>query len=354
RRHGNEMITLDALAALTSLMYAQGQLREAMHLCEEAIATAVDGRGKPLPVAGLVYVSRGVLNYESDDLERAREDLSTGIALCRQLGLVYFTLMGQRTLARAHHACGDRAAAWDTLAAARELAGQSENPRRQGLVDAGAAGLNAREGNLAAAQRALEPLQTAREPPSEYERLVTVRLLISQGEFGKAEGILSQIERSAMQARRFGSLILVHVLLALCRCGRGDRRGASERMKRAVCLAAPEDYRRVFIDAGPPVSELLGDLRGVAPDFVSSLQRRLGSAEQKPPPVGEASGEPLSHTQLKIIALLAMGRTNQEIARELSITLGTAKWHMHQIFNKLEVRNRTEAVASARRRGIVH
>jgi LuxR family maltose regulon positive regulatory protein len=71
------------------------------------------------------------------------------------------------------------------------------------------------------------------------------------------------------------------------------------------------------------------------------------------PYIAEASGEQLSDTQLKIVALLAVGRTNQEIASELSITVGTAKWHMHQIFSKLQVRNRTEAVASARRIGIV-
>ena len=354
RRHGNDMITLDALAALASLMHAQGQLRDGMHLCDDAIAASVDGRGRPLPVAGLVYVSRGVLLYATDCLERAREDLSTGISLCRQLGLVYFTLLGQRTLARAHHACGDREAAWDTLAAARQLAAQSENPRRKRLVDAVAAELNMREGNLAAAERALEPLRTAREPPSEYERLVSAHLLIAQGDLARAEAILSQVERSALQARRFGSLIAIQVLQALCRRGRDDRRGALDRLKRAVSLAAPEDYRRVFIDAGPDVAALLRDLRDTAPKFVANLVKRFDGARHDPPLIGEASGEPLSHTQLKIIALLAIGRTNQEIARELSITVGTAKWHMHQIFNKLQVRNRTEAVASARRIGIVH
>jgi LuxR family maltose regulon positive regulatory protein len=353
RRHGNEMITLDALAALTSLMYAQGQLREAMHLCDAAIETSVDGRGRPLPVAGLVYVSRGVLQYETDCLERGREDLKTGISLCRQLGLIYFTLLGQRTLARAHHACGDREAAWDTLAASRQLAARSENPRRKRLVDAVAAELNIREGNLAAAERALEPLRTAREPPSEYERLVSVRLLIAQGDLAKADGILSQVERAALQARRFGSLIAIHVLQALCRRHRDDRQGASDRLKRAVCLAAPEDYRRVFIDAGPAIAPLLRELRGVAPKFLAALLKRFEPAEPKMPYIAEASGEQLSDTQLKIVALLAVGRTNQEIASELSITVGTAKWHMHQIFSKLQVRNRTEAVASARRIGIV-
>jgi LuxR family maltose regulon positive regulatory protein len=177
--------------------------------------------------------------------------------------------------------------------------------------------------------------------------------LIARGDLAKAEAILSQVERSALQARRFGSLIAIHVLQALCRRGRDDQRGALDRLKRAIGLAAPEDYRRVFIDAGPDVAALLRDLRDTAPKFVTNLVKRFDGARHDPPLIGEASGEPLSHTQLKIIALLAIGRTNQEIARELSITVGTAKWHMHQIFSKLQVRNRTEAVASARRIGIV-
>ena len=243
RRHGNEAITLDALGGLTTLMCAQGQLREAMHLCDEAVHSYVDGRGRPLPVAGLVYVPRGVLNYESNDLEQARHDLSTGITLCRRVGMIYFTLLGQRTLARVYHASGDYQAAWNTLAAASQLAVQSENPRRKRLVDAVAAELNLREGNIAAAERALEGLRTGRETPSEYERLVAVRLQIGQGDLFWAESILSQVERSA-QARRFGSLIVIHVLQALCRRGQDDWQGALDRLRRAVCLAAPEDYRR--------------------------------------------------------------------------------------------------------------
>jgi LuxR family maltose regulon positive regulatory protein len=239
------------------------------------------------------------------------------------------------------------------LAAARQLAAQSENPRRKRLVDAVAAELNVREGNLAAAEQALEPLRTAREPPSEYERLVSAHLLIAQGDLLRAEAVLSQVERSAVQSRRFGSLIAIHVLQAACRRGRDDPKGALDRLKRAICLAAPEDYRRVFIDAGPDVAALLRQLSDTAPKFVAALLNQFDDAGHKPTPRGEAVGEPLSHTQLKIISLLAIGRTNQEIAHELSITVGTAKWHMHQIFSKLQVRNRTEAVASARRIGIV-
>lgn len=61
--------------------------------------------------------------------------------------------------------------------------------------------------------------------------------------------------------------------------------------------------------------------------------------------------EPLRKTELAILALLNRGMTNQEIADNLMITLGTTKWHMNQIFGKLQVRNRIEALVRARQCG---
>jgi LuxR family transcriptional regulator, maltose regulon positive regulatory protein len=354
RQHGNELTTLDALAALTSLMYAQGHLREAMHLCNEAIHTNIDTRHKPLPVAGLAYVPRGVLHYQMDQLRAAHDDLIAGISLCEQLGMVPFALLGQRNLARVHHACGNRDAAWDTLAAASQLAARSEDPRRKRLVDVVAADLNLREGNLEAAASSLERLQRCKEPPTEYERVVYARLCLRRRESRKAESILLQLERATEQAQRFGSLIAVHILQALCKQQLGDHSGALKRLERAVRRAAPENYRRVFIDEGPEARVLLANLRGVATQFVSSLIAAFDAAGLVGVRLEELSAElQISRTQLKILSLLATGLTNEEIARELSITVGTTKWHLNQIFSRLEVRNRTEAVNAARRLGVV-
>ena len=57
--------------------------------------------------------------------------------------------------------------------------------------------------------------------------------------------------------------------------------------------------------------------------------------------------------QVRALRMVNLGLSNQEIAEELSITVGTTKWHLHQIFNKLKVHNRTAAAAEARRRGII-
>ena len=63
--------------------------------------------------------------------------------------------------------------------------------------------------------------------------------------------------------------------------------------------------------------------------------------------------EKLTGAQLRILKLLDLGFSNQEIADRLGITVGTTKWHLHQLFEKLRVTSRAKAVALARKQGLV-
>lgn len=347
QRLGSHLVTLDALLHLAPLMYAQGQLREAVVLCRTAIAEYVDGRGKPLPVAGLVHVSLGVLYYELDQLALAREYLAKGIVLCQRLGMVYYTLMGQRGLAKLQHLSGEREAAWNTLAAARELAQGSENPGRWRSLAVLGAELQLREGNVAAARRALAELGPPAGSSAEYQRMTAARLLLAQNQGQRSEEALGQLQETASHDGRAGSLIAIHVLQALCRQAAGDRRGARERLRHALSLAASAGYRRVFLDEGSALVPLLAEAREAAPDYAEDLLMRFAAAATTTAR-REVLVEPLSQAQLHILRLLERGHSNREIAQQLAITVGTAKWHLSQMFGKLQVHNRTAALARAR------
>lgn len=361
QRLENHLITLEALGYLTQLLYQQGQLREAILSCEQAARQYQDAAGQPLAMAGLIYVPLGMLYYESNDLAQADHYVTTGIALCQRMGTVYPTLLGQRTLARLHFTRGETEAAWQTLAAARCLAAKSENQRRIRLIIAMTAEIQLRQGLTAAAAQTLEGLPSSARDRSEQENLTVVRLLLAQGNAKAAHSLLRRLEQMAQKQGRLGSLITIHLLQALAHRALDQSAAALESLEQALCLAAPEGYRSVFLEEGPIVEAILSQLPQPTSDFVAGLQeafaeRRAGhlraghlpAAATRTPSPERAPIERLSETQLTVLRLVADGLSNRDIASRLSITEGTTKWHLNQIYGKLNVGSRTQALAQAR------
>jgi LuxR family maltose regulon positive regulatory protein len=363
-RLGHHLIGLGALGYLTQSLSEGGQLREAILLCEDALSRRLNALGQPLPMAGLVYAAVGTLYYEANDLDRAHDSLTTGIALCRQIGVIVPVLVGQCTLARLHYARGETELAWQTLAAARHLAERSGNQRLIRRVTAVSADLQLRQGHTAAAALALSNLPDAADDRSELENLTVVRLMLEQGRARESLNLLRQLERSARRQDRLGSLIPIYLMQALAHQALNHSAVAINATEQALCLAAAEDYRRVFLDEGPTAVGLLRRCRDVAPEFVGGLLdafpdgpeisngskgRGNGEAHAAPSPLSiEPLVEPLSRAQLRILRLVADGLSNRDIAARLAITEGTTKWHLNQIYSKMNVSRRTQAVAQAR------
>jgi LuxR family maltose regulon positive regulatory protein len=290
--------------------------------------------------------------------------LTTGISLCQQMGTVYATLVGQRTLIKLHFAHGELEAAWETLAAARELAERSENQRRIRTVAAVTAELQLRQGHVAAAALTLARLPAAAGDRSEQENLTHARLLLAQGQAQAALSLLRQIEFSARQQGRLGSLITIYLLQALVHQALDHPTGAIGTqtpsgaalgcLEQAICLAAPEGYRRAFLDEGPAIAALLPHRQHLATAFVTCLLETFSKCPPGnqitalPPTAGKMLVEPLSETQRTILRLVADGLSNRDIAARLAITEGTTKWHLNQIYGKLNVCSRTQAIAQAR------
>ena len=354
QRFGHHLMGMVALGYLTQSLSQSGQLREAIMLCEDAIAKYKDSAGHPLPVAGLVHGSAGILYYYADDLDRAYQHLTIGIALCRQLGIIVPAVTAQCVLARLHFARGETELGWQTIASARHLAGQSGSDRLPRHVEAVAAEIQLREGHTVAAALAIATWPGAADNRSEGENLTVARLLLKQGRPREAHGLLERLERSARRRERFGSLITVYILQACAHQALNHSGAATRYIEQAIGLAAPEHQRRAFLDESVAIAPLLRRCRDVAPAFVSGLldalskppesaASRTGQSEQPQPLI-----EPLSKAQLRILRLVAEGLSNRDIAITLAITEGTTKWQLNQIYSKLNVSRRTQAVAQAR------
>jgi LuxR family maltose regulon positive regulatory protein len=165
-----------------------------------------------------------------------------------------------------------------------------------------------------------------------------------------------------------GSVIEIQALQALALAASGDERGALAALTQALLLAAPEGYLRVFVDEGAPMASLLGRLAApnqqervaaagnVPPDYLARLVASfpLAAIRTSQPAGRTVAGsmpglvEPLSKRELEVLALLATGRSNQQIAEELVVALDTVKKHVSRVLDKLGATNRTQAVARAR------
>jgi LuxR family maltose regulon positive regulatory protein len=150
-------------------------------------------------------------------------------------------------------------------------------------------------------------------------------------------------------------------LLALVFSIQGETAQALAYLEKALSIGEPEDLIRVFVDEGPPMAHLLYEAlsRGIAPDYVRRLLAAFPTTEpeQAGPPHTQVRQpdliEPLSDRELEILQLISEGLTNREIASRLFLSLNTVKAHSRNIYGKLDVHNRTEAVARARALGVL-
>ena len=127
-------------------------------------------------------------------------------------------------------------------------------------------------------------------------------------------------------------------------------------LQRALSLAEPEGFVRIFVDAGEPMAELLRSAlaRQTMPDYVSGLLASFGTVAGRDGstpfsgPRVKPTMEPVTGRELEVLRLLAAGASNKQIAEELVLVTGTVKAHLLNIYRKLDVHNRTQAVARAR------
>ncbi|NTU62487.1 MAG: hypothetical protein HGB05_03590, partial [Chloroflexi bacterium] len=217
------------------------------------------------------------------------------------------------------------------------------------------ADFNVRQGHLTAAQRWADTagLSSDAVPGAGYEStsFTYVRLLRAQQRWPEALELLKRLDVQMTAGGRRGRLITVSLLQALTYHDLHDNAAALKALERAVRLAAPEDYRRRFLDEGEDVARLLPTVRDAASTFVDEVLRAFSPSDPDsiaPIHASQPSIDRLSDQELNVLRLLADGLSNQAIAEKLVITVGTAKWHVHNLYSKLGVSNRTQAVARAR------
>ncbi|HSM82970.1 MAG TPA: LuxR C-terminal-related transcriptional regulator [Nodosilinea sp.] len=351
----------------------RGQLAEATALCERGLALATERRWLATYAGVLVQVALADLLRQQNQLEAAAHHLSQSIDRAlqnQQPGL----MMGYITLARVRQAQGDRAAAWAALHQAERC--QVWLWPTILPVAACKARLHLAEGNVNAAVAWAEASGLTPDDDLHYNTTATcptaaelvyltyARVLLAQGQqtastptLQAALGLLARLQAQAQTGGRTLRLIETLLLQALVWQAHPERSRALDCLHQALAIPHQDNDMRLFLDEGSPMADLLSGAAsagGQAQD-VANLLTLFGTP---PAGVGVQPGvqplvEPLSDRELEILTYLATGMTNQAIADDLFVSLAAVKWHARNIYGKLAVKNRTQAVARARELGIL-
>ncbi len=172
----------------------------------------------------------------------------------------------------------------------------------------------------------------------------------------KASGLLNRLLVYLEDTHNTRFLIETLALQALLAQTLGDQPSAFAALEKALRLAQPGDFIRLFVDLGPQMARLLNQLR-IDRDlhaYIKRIQSAFpGSPQTAPYMSQEKLLEPLTNRELDVLALLAQRKTNKEIALQLGISPGTVRQHSHNLYHKLDVGNRREAVTKAYYFGIL-
>ena len=176
-----------------------------------------------------------------------------------------------------------------------------------------------------------------------------MRVLLKTSDRKNVPSILDALLEQGQAQGRLRTCIEVMILMALFHRAEKDIPAAVDWLSQALSLAAPEGFTRIFLDDGEALLELLPKARQATPEHVDAILNNLQVESGKSPL--DLLPEPLSEQELRVLGLIVAGKTNREIADELVISVGTAKWHVHNILQKLGVSNRSQAIARARELG---
>lgn len=361
RETGNVWTLSVALCELASLRKVQGQLRQAHKLYQQALQAADRGGGQQFGTIASVDVGLADLLCEWNDLDTAHRLVADSLEQMQGWENPSDLALAHLVQARVFHARGDIEAASAEL----EKAGQAGQQRRlfpqlETILDTYRVKLWVAEGDLAAAGRWAGERETAPGADSsplsrELELLAVSRVRLAQQDPGAALLLLADLKAAAGAGGRHGRLIEMLVLETLAFQSQGDITHALPALEKALALARPEGYVRIFLNEGPPMARLLlqAARHGVESDYVNQLLTALRHVTAEPPHASidqqaQPLVEPLSPRELEVLHLVAEGLSNREIAANLVISVRTVKKHVQNIHGKLGVQRRTQAVARAR------
>ena len=351
--------TLGCALAMADMRITKGRLDDAMNTYQQGLRRAGTQTAAALRGTADMHVGMSELFLERNDLDRAGQQLLIARQLGDHAGLPQNPYRWRVATARLRVAEGDFDGALALIDEAERVFTSDFSPEVH-PIPAVRARVWVAQGRPQEALRWAEErgLSVGDEPDylHEFEHVTLARALLARTQDGRsAHGIdeatelIERLLQAAEAGRRTGSVIELLVLLAPARRLRGDGDAALIALERALTLAEPEGYARVFLNEGRPMAALLEAAvdRGIMPDYAGRLLDAAARSTRAAPRDQGLVG-PLSDRERDVLRLLATDLSGPEIASQLVVSLNTVRTHTHRIYAKLGVNNRRLAVRRAR------
>jgi LuxR family maltose regulon positive regulatory protein len=358
---------MDPLGAITGafvladMKMTLGHLYEALSIYEHALQLANE-HGEPMPLTTQdVYTGISKLHREQGDLEAAAQDLLISRNLGKQVELADWQYRWCIAQARLKESQGDLDGALDLLNKAERQFVRTPVPEVRPIASLKTR-IWVKQGRISQAldwarERGLssdDELSFLRE----FEHITLARVLIAQykcdlvnGFIHEAIGLLERLLQAAEEGGRTGSVIEILVVQALAHQAQGNILLALAPLERALTLAEPENYIRIFIDEGLPIENLLNNIKTENKYFDLYIQRLkavfLGEKPQLSVTNQQSLIAPLSEREMEVLRLLRSELSGPEISQHLIVSINTFRAHTKNIFNKLGVNDRRAAVRRA-------
>ncbi len=362
-------IVFDAIYAgyLLSYLYkAHGHLHLAIRTSQYVLST-LGNIQLAVPFGALLafpHMALAVFLYEQNDLENAFHHIKTGLAIIDQNQEKTFQVTGLAILDLIRQAITKSPAAKDyhdleSIIREDERENMAKSVYYPTILLPFLVRTHFARGNFNAVSQCMQNFERIADLdqwrvggatwPTENIDIALAYAQLAEGKFKEAAELLEKLQDKSEIAGRYGNLIEFLLLRALALQAEGDTGQAVNLVAKAVTIAEPEGYIRIFVDLGASLAALLKEVasRNVSQPYVHRLLAEFENVKPNRPVLANRLVEPLTSRELEILKLLAGGLSNQEIAQKLVVSTGTVKTHTHHIYAKLDVRTRMQAIKRA-------
>jgi LuxR family maltose regulon positive regulatory protein len=365
RQQNNIFIIALALGQMGEVQALQGKLSQARKTFELALQIADQQNSSPSAFFGISRVGLGEIAYEQNQLERAEAYLTAGVSQGRLWNSWECLLPGYTGLARLYQARNDMVKAHQRLDDLLELA-QDNLAIVGSTAETWRAWFWLRDGALAQVEAWAEKVDLQQPGENilqwEFQTLMVARLQLAQNRAEEALSILNRLQPEAQAGGRWRRMVDIWLLACQANARLRQEKESLEALQQTLTLGRPEQLVRPFLDEGQSFQELLARLSSRIQDseqrrFAARIMQEFSaspgqdSAARSVTQVGLV--EALSERELEVLQLMAHGLTNAEIAGRLYLSPNTLKAHTQNIYQKMDVHSRVQAVNRGRELGLL-